>query len=168
MIGNRILLVDDEELELKAWRKTLEMAGYSVATRSNPLDALAECDEHAYDLVILDFLMPSMTGIELLARIRKKRPLIRSVIISGKIDKGADAEALTAEIKSGVEADRYIHKPVSNSELRQVVAEILSSEPPDEQTWTNIAKKTEKRNRLTIKSAKNTSKLLRQHVKKKK
>lgn len=167
MPSNRILIVDDEPLELEAWQRTFEMAGYVVTTTTNPKDALTACDEHAFDLVMLDFIMPAMSGIELLARIRKKRPLIRSIIVSGKIDKEADEGTLSNELKAAVEADIYIHKPVANDRLLQTVSELLAK-PATDQSWSEIAKTISAAQNATIKAAKHASKNLKQHVKKKK
>ena len=167
MPAHRILIVDDEPLELDAWRRTFVMAGYTVTTATNANDALIACDEHAFDLVILDFIMPSMTGVELLARIRKKRPLIRSIIVSGKIDKDADEEGLTTELKTAVEADGYIHKPVANDRLLETVAELLA-QLPTERSWTDIAKMVNAAQKATIKAARNASKNLKKRIKKKK
>lgn len=167
MPPNSILIVDDEPLELEAWQRTFEMAGYAVTTASTPKDALTACDEHAFDLVMLDFIMPAMTGVELLARIRKKRPLIRSIIVSGKIDKEADEGALSNDLKAAVEADVYLHKPVENDRLLQTVSSLLEK-PTTDQPWSEIAKTISAAQNATIKAAKHVSNNLKQRVKKKK
>ena len=78
MPHHRILIVDDEDSVLKGWRKALRYAGYSVTAVQSSGGALAACDEHAFDVIVIDFLMPSMNGVELLRRLRQKLPMVRT------------------------------------------------------------------------------------------
>ena len=67
---NRILIVDDEKLVLAGFKTALELEGYRVWTSQNAKAALALVQEASFDLIVLDFIMPGMDGLELLARIR--------------------------------------------------------------------------------------------------
>jgi DNA-binding response OmpR family regulator len=136
---SHILIVDDEVRVLKAWAKALRYEGYIVATAASGDQALAACDEESFDLVILDFIMPSVTGVELLARLRKKLPLVRSIVISGKIDEKITEDQITSSLREAVEADQYLHKPVSNDRLKEVVSGLLSKADP--QPWVQVATK---------------------------
>ncbi len=122
---HRILVVDDEPDELAGWQTALRKAGYAVTTASTAARALELCDESAFDLVILDYVMPKMKGLVLLARIRKKTPLVRSIIVSGKLDMNLLEKDLKETIRGEVETDRYLHKPISNEDLLHAVAEVL-------------------------------------------
>jgi len=162
----RILVVDDEENVRKSWSRALRLAGYTVRMAGNGDEALRECDEHHFDLVILDFLMPSMTGVELLRRIRKKLPHVRSIIVSGKIDERMSQDEITRTLRETVEADLYLHKPISNQQLRESVKNLLgTNEIP--QSWAVIARKAVGAKRATIESARKASKDLKKHVRKK-
>lgn len=167
MPSHRILIVDDEKRVLDAWGRALKLAGYSVSAAQSAEQALRECDEHSFDLVVLDFIMPSMDGVELLRRIRKRLPLVRSIVVSGKIDEGVSESDISNTLRESVEADRYLHKPVSNERLMASIAELLTSHP-SEKSWQDIAKMAIDGKKAKIRSAKDASRNLRKLVKKKK
>jgi CheY-like chemotaxis protein len=154
----RILVVDDETTTLRGWKRALKYAGYLVWTAETAPRALTLCDEHTFDVVILDQYMPSMKGIELLTRIRKVQPLVRSIIVSGKLDDLLDEKTLAANLKETVEADEYLHKPVSNERLKETVVSLLSDESSTD--WKAIAKTSVKARAVTLGAAKATSKRL--------
>lgn len=160
----RILIVDDEANVLKGWARALRLAGYRVSTASTAQEALNLADEHPFDVTVLDFLMPSMTGIELLTRLRKKLPTIRSVVISGRIDKKLTADQLTSTLRDAVEADVYLHKPVSNQDLTETIAKLLSGA---ERSWKEFASQTVNAKAIKIKTAKDTAKELKKNLKNK-
>jgi len=66
----RILVIEDDERDQEVLVRTLTNAGYGVMTASSGAQALALSREHAYDAITLDLLMPDMTGIDVLERIR--------------------------------------------------------------------------------------------------
>ena len=160
-----ILVVDDENNVLNAWARALRLAGYKVTTASTPEEALSLAEEHPFDLAVLDFLMPTMTGIELLTRLRKRIATIRSVVISGRIDDKISADELTSKLREAVEADIYLHKPVSNEALVQTVAKVLSGA---NSTWKDFASLSVKAKGSRISAAKATGKELKKNLKKKK
>lgn len=65
----KILVVDDEFDILTTWRLVLEMEGYEVTTASNGRVALDAANIHAPDLVITDWMMPHMDGVELIGHL---------------------------------------------------------------------------------------------------
>lgn len=70
-----IMVVDDEYLLAKTVQELLEKAGYSVITASSGAQALATLRKTKVDLVLVDILMPSMSGLELVKAIRANREL---------------------------------------------------------------------------------------------
>lgn len=80
----RILVVDDEEGVRWLMRSVLELAGYDVQEAGGPLEALnlQERWDKPPDLVVSDFLMPEMTGPELLTRLRAHWPGLKSLLVS--------------------------------------------------------------------------------------
>ena len=154
----RILLVDDESAILSAWTRALKSSGYVVKTAQTAQAAIQLCEEYTFDLVVLDYIMPSMKGLELLTRIRKAQPLIRSILVSGKLDTGFDNATVANELKVSVEADEYLHKPISNHKLRESIQSLLADSVPRE--WKGLASKTLKAKAITIKKAKAASKKL--------
>jgi len=154
----RLLVVDDETTTLKGWKRALTYAGYLVWTADTAPRALKLCDEHTFDVVIVDQYMPSMKGTELLTRIRKIQPLVRSIVVSGKLDDLLDEKQVSADLKANVEADEYLHKPVSNERLQQTVISLLSDEGSKD--WKAVAKTAVKARSVTLKAAKAASKKL--------
>lgn len=137
-MATNILIVDDETDVLNAWARTLRLAGYTVFKASDANTALQLCREHAFDLVVLDYLMPSMTGIELLNEIRVHLPTVRSIIVSGKIQEKEEEVAL--ELRNSIEADSYLHKPLDNAKLRDMVKQLISQQPAAD--WVGVAERT--------------------------
>ena len=163
----KILIVDDEKLERESWERALRLEGYSVWTAPGAEQALEQCDGHSFDLVILDFLMPGTDGVELLQRIRKRLPLVRSIIVSGKLAEEVGESDVSTMLRETVEASRYLHKPVSNERLKACIEELLTSHP-SEKSWQDIAKMAVNAKNAKIRSAKEASKNLRKLLKKKK
>jgi CheY-like chemotaxis protein len=154
----KILIVDDETTILGAWERTLRNAGHSVSTATTAKGALELCEEHSFDVVILDYLMPTMKGLELLTRIRKIQPLVRSILVSGQLDTAIDEQTMATDLKESVEADLYFHKPVSNQRLREAVTSLTTEAAQD--TWKEVADKTLQAKKVTIQGAKATAKEL--------
>ncbi|MEW6289600.1 MAG: cache domain-containing protein [Thermodesulfobacteriota bacterium] len=116
-----IVFVDDEEFIVDIAQQMLEMLGYRVAGKTDSREALAYFKEHAgeVDLVITDFTMPHMTGIDLAKAIRKIRPDLPILLCTG-YNTGFSEE----EIKeAGINA--FILKPVVRKELAEVVRKVL-------------------------------------------
>jgi CheY-like chemotaxis protein len=155
-----VLVVDDEPVLLDGWAKALRYANYVVHTATTPKAALDLCDAHHFDVVVIDFLMPEMTGLELLHRIRKKLPLVRCIVSSGKIDQTmATEEAVNAALQAELEVERYLHKPVTNPKLVEAVAELVKE--PTTPDWKEIAKKTVAADEATLKKTNELVKSLR-------
>src|ERR1700736_6442875 len=82
----RILIVDDNSLGLAARRSVLEELGHKVATSGAPQDALELCGKQRFDVVVTDYKMPKMNGVEFIARLRKQHPAVNVILISGFTD----------------------------------------------------------------------------------
>jgi PAS domain S-box-containing protein len=111
--AGQALLVDDEDLVRGTAAEMLMELGYEVVQASSAeeaLDLLARGRQ--FDLVITDHLMSGMTGAALVYEVRKRWPLIRSVIISGY----AEAEGIGPDL-------RRLSKPFRQSELVEILAE---------------------------------------------
>jgi CheY-like chemotaxis protein len=78
-----ILLVDDNKLGLAARKALLEEQGYRVTTAASGEAALELFRAGSFDLVVTDFRMPGMNGIELIQHIRAERPGVPIILISG-------------------------------------------------------------------------------------
>jgi ATP-dependent Lon protease len=95
----RILLVDDNSLGLVARRSVLQELGHRVFTSPNAAEALELCSKHNFDVVVTDYKMPKMNGIELIARLRKLHPGTSVILISGFADTlGLDEASTGADV----------------------------------------------------------------------
>ena len=135
-MATKILVVDDEMSVLAAWKRALKYGGYHVESALSADDALALVKERGFDVVILDFIMPKMTGLELLSEIRKHIPMIRSIIVSGKLDRDVDETTISEDLKRQLECDIYLHKPIDNRKLRSAVKEL--TEGNSKEDWKAI------------------------------
>ena len=78
-----ILLVDDNANGLAARKSVLHELGHRITTASCGATALELLDAHAFDLVVTDYKMPRMDGLELIGRLRKQAPELPIILISG-------------------------------------------------------------------------------------
>jgi len=78
-----ILLVDDEELLRSGVQELLEIHGYAVITAHNGRMALECLDTHPVDLIVTDLVMPKMDGIDFVEQLRKIKPDLPVIVVSG-------------------------------------------------------------------------------------
>jgi two-component system phosphate regulon response regulator PhoB len=121
-----ILIADDEPNQLELLSYNLEQAGFTVMQAKNGQDALQKIEDHAPDLVILDWMMPHLSGIELcrLLRSRSDTMLLPIIILSARGEEGDR----TLGLDSG--ADDYMSKPFSPRELVSRVKALLRRSRP--------------------------------------
>jgi CheY-like chemotaxis protein len=85
-IHARILLVDDNAHGLSARKTVLEELGHRIVTASSGSEALEQFAAHKIDLVVTDYKMPRMDGLELITRLRKLATGLPIVLVSGYVD----------------------------------------------------------------------------------
>jgi CheY-like chemotaxis protein len=96
---SRILLVDDNANGLSARKSVLEELGHRIVTASSGADALEQFSHSKFDLVVTDYKMPRMDGIELITRLRKQAPELPIILISGFVDAlGLSEETTGADV----------------------------------------------------------------------
>ncbi|MBC7927171.1 MAG: response regulator [Bryobacteraceae bacterium] len=81
----RLLVVDDNSRGLLARKVVLEEQGYQVTTCCTPEEALALFETSPFDIVVTDYRMPNINGVELLERLRSIRP-VPVVLMSGMVE----------------------------------------------------------------------------------
>ena len=123
MNKKRILIVDDEEAVLHVLKGSLRKLGdeYEVETTVNGFSALAYLRDRPFDLVITDYRMDGMDGVELINTIRADWPETRIILITAY---GSDE--LEEEV-SHLDAYKYLLKPLEISEFRKVVKEAFTT-----------------------------------------
>jgi CheY-like chemotaxis protein len=118
---SRILVVDDDRTTRHVLRKLLTNAGFSATVARDGVEALKALRSHRFDLLLLDVWMPRMNGLDLLARLRKRKARPRVVVMTSD-----DApETLLKAVRE--QAFKYVHKPVDSRALLQTVREVLKS-----------------------------------------
>jgi len=81
-----ILLVDDNRQGLIARKSVLQEVGYNVTTATSGDEALELFSQHNFDVVVTDFKMPRMDGVELIKRLRSAQAGVRIIMLSGFVE----------------------------------------------------------------------------------
>ncbi len=129
---NGLLLWADDEMELlRPHLLFLEKKGYEVVTVTNGLDAIEECRQRSFDLVLLDEMMPGLTGIETLQRINEIQPTVPIVMVTKSEEEDIMNQAVGQNISD------YLIKPVNPNQIlltlkkfihkREIVAEVTQT-----------------------------------------
>lgn len=131
MSNGLILWVDDEIELLKAHIIFLEKKGYEVITVSNGPDAIDQCHQQTFDLILLDEMMPGLSGLETLQQIKDIQPATPVVMCTKSEEENIMDQAIGSKI-----AD-YLIKPVNPSQIllslkknihqKQIVTEVTQS-----------------------------------------
>lgn len=112
-----IVIVDDEEMVLVSINSFLTLeTNYKVTTFSHPKDALEFIKKNEVDLVISDYLMPDMDGIRFLGEVKKLRPDVTRIILTGYADKENAIKAI-----NDIGIYQYIEKPWDNEDLNIII-----------------------------------------------
>lgn len=120
----RVIVVDDNEILLRAWKKILSSDGYACFATSNPEAALEALEREGADLVICDIVMPHMDGFELLQRARHMNAHPRVVLTTGYV---CDFKRLKLDM--GDEDIHVLLKPYDNiQEIRRFIRRLLAGD----------------------------------------
>ena len=118
-MSHTILVVEDEQVQLEALAGFLRKQGYDVLQSARPVDGLALARERAVDIVLTDFKMPAMSGVELLEALKKMNPAIDVIIMTAY----GSVESATEAMKLG--AVDYITKPIDLRQLQLMIRNTL-------------------------------------------
>ena len=130
-MGANILIVEDEEPLTTLLRYNLEAEGYEVDAVARGDDADTRLRETAPDLVVLDWMLPGLSGIELCRRLRA-RPQTQGLPIIMLTARGEESERVRG-LATG--ADDYIVKPFSVPELLARIRALLRRASPSASPW---------------------------------
>lgn len=116
---SKILVIDDDKNILKTLALTLEAEGYKVDTAKNGEEAIAKSYIHFYNLAIVDWRLPDMTGIELLGKLKETTPKMMKIMLTGYPSMGVAIDAVNKH------ADAFLVKPPNIDELLVKIRELL-------------------------------------------
>jgi len=115
-----ILVVDDDPSVLATYRRLLTRAGYRTLTESDPLKVLDGCfDDVGPDLLLLDYKMPGMDGLTLLAQLRRRECRARCILLSAYLNDDVRNQARMLGV------DRTLEKPIDACSLREAIGDLL-------------------------------------------
>jgi len=114
-MSEKVLLVDDENEFVETLAERMRTRGMEVSTSNSGADALQLVDDEDFDVVVLDLKMPGIDGLDALQRIKRRRPDIQVVLLTGHatVEKGVEA------IKLG--ALEFLEKPVDLASLTDAI-----------------------------------------------
>ncbi len=117
----KILIIDDNEDVLSTLYQFLSHKKYQVVSATNGLDALKlfEAEKNGFDLIITDLVMPSISGVAIIAIVKERNPDIPIIAITGW---GEHPEALATEAK----ADAVLEKPFELITLEKLMTKLLT------------------------------------------
>ena len=129
-----LLVIDDEPFVRDALKRVLEASEVRVDVAADAESGLLQIAKQAYDLVILDIIMPGMDGVQLIRRLRADYPAISIIAISGGGNfelSGYRPEAVSTQAylaaASSAGADGVLAKPFETDELEALVRPMLKS-----------------------------------------
>ena len=122
-MNERVLLVDDDGLVTEAFSNMLNCFGFQVTSLTSSPEALAAFrnEPEVYDIIISDMTMPTMTGDRLIAEIKKIRPDIPAILISGYNEKIND------DMCSALAIDAVLMKPIAKNDMIRTLQKVLKN-----------------------------------------
>jgi DNA-binding response OmpR family regulator len=119
-----VLLIDDDDVVRAMLTKALARAGYKVVEASDGQQGLELARRASFDLVITDLVMPVQEGVETILTLRRERPRLPIIAISG----GVSRSKLYLDIAGKMGAKRILPKPFTPKELIAAVEQVLAEE----------------------------------------
>jgi DNA-binding NtrC family response regulator len=121
MSGERIMVIDDEKIVGDMAKLSLEQDGYTVETFLNAEPALARLKEQAFDVVVTDYKMKGIDGMEVLRTVKKQYPAVKVIMITAFANLDAAIEALRGDVHD------FFPKPVRINELKASIRRALGA-----------------------------------------
>lgn len=112
-----VVLVDDEDMVITSVRAFLSLeTDYNIHGFTSPVEAVRHMELHPADVVVSDYLMPQMNGIQLLTKAKELQPETARVLLTGHADKNSAIHAI-----NDVGLYHYLEKPWDNAQLLLIV-----------------------------------------------
>lgn len=126
-VQKTVIVVEDEPDAAEMFAEMMRVSGFRVIKTHSSTPAMALIAEHRPDLVLLDVMMPDVSGLEVL-RYMRRDPVLASIpviVISAK--------SMPADIRTGMDAgaSRYMTKPVGFLDLKRAVEDVMGGKSSD-------------------------------------
>lgn len=121
-MSHKILVVDDDILVLEALEELLKSSGYEVRVATRGQEALEILENEQFDLLILDVVMPKMTGFDVCCEVRKRddeMSMVKIIMLTAKTD------APSPELRKECGCDLYLTKPIDPVRLKELIRNTL-------------------------------------------
>ena len=144
-----ILVVDDEPINVQVLRNVLAPQGYQVRTADNGAEAIRAVQKEPPDLIILDVMMPGMTGLDVASKLRERHGLIDLPILM------LTARSRTRDVIAGFEsgANDYVVKPFIKDELLARVSTLIEARRGRGRAQENVRLRDEVERRVRVEDA---------------
>ena len=118
-----VMIIEDEEDAAELFAEMMRISGYHVVKTSKSAPAIAMMTTEKPDVILLDIMMPEISGLDILRQMRRDPALANIPVIV------VTAKGMPADIKNGMEAgaSTYLTKPVGFLDLKEAVARALGS-----------------------------------------
>jgi len=119
-----VLIIEDEEDAAELFAEMMRVSGFRVVKTSSSAPALAMMTDEKPDIVLLDIMMPEISGLDILRQMRRDPALVNIPVIV------VSAQSMPTDIKHSMEAgaSMYLTKPVGFIDLKEAVARALGSQ----------------------------------------
>ncbi len=122
--GERVLLVEDDQAAREGLSGILEMLGYSVVAVGAGEEAVGIDEQVPFSVVLTDFMLPGMPGIEVVRRLRERWPAMKAILMSGYTAPGVVEAAVAANEL------RFLQKPFDMADLARTLRDVIQISLP--------------------------------------
>jgi len=125
MAEKTVLIIEDEEDAAELFAEMMRVSGFRVIKTSKSTPAISMMTEDKPDVVLLDIMMPEVSGLDILRQMRRDPNLANIPVIV------LTAKSMPSDIKNGMEAgaSTYLTKPVGFNDLKEAVESVLGLNP---------------------------------------
>lgn len=125
-IQKTVIIIEDEPDAAELFAEMMRVNGFRVIKMFSSAPAIPIISQEKPDLILLDIMMPDISGLEILRYIRREPELAEIPIIV------VSAKSMPGDIKTGIEAGAsiYLTKPVGFLDLKQAVEKVFENTPP--------------------------------------
>jgi len=141
-MNEQVLVIDDEQDSVESICDHLSLEGISCRGETDPQRAIESFHANPTDVVIVDYLLSdphSITGLDVVARLKDIKPFTRFIIISGFMPLDTGDENISEKLSNQMKVDRFIRKPYNILKLTELVRELLEKVEATSSDWVAMA-----------------------------